>query len=66
MFSQKQIAYLRSHRLARIATVSPDGKPDVVPQALLSMANIFSLADRFKADSEVQERQGDETSGCNR
>ena len=31
MFSQKQIAYLRSHRLARIATVSPNGKPDVVP-----------------------------------
>ncbi|MBS9534259.1 PPOX class F420-dependent oxidoreductase [Mycobacterium sp. M1] len=30
-FSDEEIAYLRSQRLARIATVSPDGQPDVVP-----------------------------------
>ena len=30
-FSAEEIAYLRSQRLARIATVSPDGQPDVVP-----------------------------------
>jgi pyridoxamine 5'-phosphate oxidase family protein len=30
-FSEEEIAYLRSQRLARIATVSADGQPDVVP-----------------------------------
>ncbi|MCG5217984.1 pyridoxamine 5'-phosphate oxidase family protein [Streptosporangium soli] len=30
-FSEAEIAYLRSQRLARIATVSADGQPDVVP-----------------------------------
>jgi pyridoxamine 5'-phosphate oxidase family protein len=31
MFSEKEIAYLQSQRLARIATVSTDGMPDVAP-----------------------------------
>jgi pyridoxamine 5'-phosphate oxidase family protein len=30
-FSDEEVAYLRSQRLARLATVSPDGQPDVVP-----------------------------------
>jgi pyridoxamine 5'-phosphate oxidase family protein len=30
-FSEEETAYLRSQRLARIATVSADGQPDVVP-----------------------------------
>ena len=30
-FSEQETAYLRSQRLARIATVSADGQPDVVP-----------------------------------
>jgi pyridoxamine 5'-phosphate oxidase family protein len=30
-FSEEEIAYLRSQRLARIATVSTDGQPDVAP-----------------------------------
>jgi pyridoxamine 5'-phosphate oxidase family protein len=30
-FSEEEIAYLGSQRLARIATVSADGQPDVVP-----------------------------------
>jgi pyridoxamine 5'-phosphate oxidase family protein len=30
-FSEEETAYLRSQRLARIATVSTDGQPDVVP-----------------------------------
>lgn len=29
-FSEEEIAYLHSQRLARLATVSPDGQPDVV------------------------------------
>jgi hypothetical protein len=31
MFSEKEIAYLQSQRLARIATVSSNGEPDVAP-----------------------------------
>ena len=30
-FTDEEVAYLRSQRLARISTVSPDGQPDVVP-----------------------------------
>lgn len=30
-FSDAEIEYLRGRRLARLATVSPDGQPDVVP-----------------------------------
>jgi pyridoxamine 5'-phosphate oxidase family protein len=30
-FSDEEVAYLRSRRLARLATVAPDGQPDVVP-----------------------------------
>ncbi len=30
-FTDEEIAYLRSQRMARIATVAPDGQPDVVP-----------------------------------
>jgi pyridoxamine 5'-phosphate oxidase family protein len=30
-FSEQETAYLRSQRLARIATVSAGGQPDVVP-----------------------------------
>src|SRR2546427_9465886 len=31
MFSEKEIGYLQSQRIARIATVSADGEPDVAP-----------------------------------
>lgn len=30
-FTSDEVAYIRSQRLARVATVSPDGQPDVVP-----------------------------------
>jgi pyridoxamine 5'-phosphate oxidase family protein len=30
-FTEEEIAYLRSQRLARIATVAADGQPDAVP-----------------------------------
>jgi len=30
-FSDEEVTYLRSQRLARLATVSADGQPDVVP-----------------------------------
>jgi pyridoxamine 5'-phosphate oxidase family protein len=32
-FTDEEIAYLRSQPIARVATVSPDGQPDVVPLA---------------------------------
>jgi pyridoxamine 5'-phosphate oxidase family protein len=32
-FTSEELAYLRSQPLARVATVSPDGLPDVVPLA---------------------------------
>jgi pyridoxamine 5'-phosphate oxidase family protein len=30
-FTEEEIAYLRSQPLGRLATVAPDGQPDVVP-----------------------------------
>ena len=30
-FTEEEIAYLRTQRLARIATVSADGQPDAMP-----------------------------------
>jgi pyridoxamine 5'-phosphate oxidase family protein len=30
-FTEEEIAYLKSQRIARFATVAPDGHPDVVP-----------------------------------
>ena len=30
-FTEEEITYLRSQRLARIATVDPEGQPDVAP-----------------------------------
>jgi pyridoxamine 5'-phosphate oxidase family protein len=30
-FTEEEIAYLRTQRLARIATVAADGQPDVMP-----------------------------------
>lgn len=30
-FTEEEIAYLRSQRIARLATVAPDSQPDVVP-----------------------------------
>jgi pyridoxamine 5'-phosphate oxidase family protein len=31
MFTEKEVAYLNSQPLARLATVAPDGQPDVAP-----------------------------------
>jgi pyridoxamine 5'-phosphate oxidase family protein len=31
MFSEKEVAYLKSQKLGRIATASPAGQPDVAP-----------------------------------
>jgi hypothetical protein len=34
MFTEKEIAYLKSKRLARIATVSASGQPDVADRGI--------------------------------
>ena len=31
MFTEREVAYLKSQPLARLATVAPDGQPDVAP-----------------------------------
>jgi pyridoxamine 5'-phosphate oxidase family protein len=41
MFSDKEIAYLHSQRLARIATVSSDGEPDVAAVGFTFDGNRF-------------------------
>jgi pyridoxamine 5'-phosphate oxidase family protein len=41
MFSDKEITYLQSQRLARIATVSSDGEPDVAPVGFTFDGNRF-------------------------
>ena len=34
MFSEKELEYIKSQKLLRLATVSPDGQPDLVPLTL--------------------------------
>lgn len=41
MFSEKEIEYLKSQRIGRIATVSPRGQPDVVPVSYELDGNSF-------------------------
>ncbi|MDQ3968117.1 MAG: PPOX class F420-dependent oxidoreductase [Thermoproteota archaeon] len=43
MFSEKEIDYLGSQHLARIATTSPDGKPDVAPVGYDFDGNYFYI-----------------------
>ncbi|MGH8882369.1 MAG: pyridoxamine 5'-phosphate oxidase family protein, partial [Stackebrandtia sp.] len=33
-FAEEELAYLRSQGVGRLATVAPDGQPDVVPVAV--------------------------------
>jgi pyridoxamine 5'-phosphate oxidase family protein len=43
-FNEEEKAYLRSRRLARIATVADDGQPDVVPVGFEFDADRFYIA----------------------
>ena len=47
MFSENEIAYIRSQRLARIATVNGDGQPDVVPVGYEFDGGVFYVGGRF-------------------
>jgi len=43
-FTEEEIAYLRTQRLARIATVSADGQPDAMPVGTSSLGRISTSA----------------------
>lgn len=47
MFTENEIAYIRSQRLARIATVNADGQPDVVPVGYEFDGTNFYIGGRF-------------------
>ena len=42
---KRELAFLKEQRLGRIATVSSQGQPHVVPVALNSMASVSTLED---------------------
>ncbi len=49
MFTANEIAFLKSQRLARIATVAPDGQPDVAPVGLEFDGSVFYVGRRSMA-----------------
>ncbi|MGQ0603459.1 MAG: PPOX class F420-dependent oxidoreductase, partial [Anaerolineales bacterium] len=46
MLSEKEIQYLQSQRLARLATVAPNGQPDVVPVGFAFDGTYFFVGGR--------------------
>lgn len=46
MFTDKEITYLKSQRLTRLATVSPDGQPDVAPVGFEFDGQYFYISGR--------------------
>lgn len=51
MFTEKEIAYLKTQRLARLATVACDGQPDVVPVGFEYDGQYFFLSGRDPANT---------------
>lgn len=51
MFTEQEIAYLNSQRLARIATVSADGQPDVTPVGFEFDGSFFYVGGRNLAQT---------------
>ncbi len=43
MFSEEEVAFLRSQGTARVATVSPAGQPDVVPVGFGFDGDVFTI-----------------------
>jgi pyridoxamine 5'-phosphate oxidase family protein len=50
-FTQDEIDYLRSQPLARLATVGPDGQPDVVPVMFEFDGSVFYIGGRAPANT---------------
>ena len=46
MFTESEIAYLKSQLLARVATVAPDGQPDVAPVGYEFDGQVFYVGGR--------------------
>ncbi len=46
MFTENEIAYLKSQRLARLATVAADGQPDVAPVGFEFDGQVFYIGGR--------------------
>jgi len=49
MFTEKEVAYLKSQPLARVATVSPDGQPTRCRWASNLTGSTFTLAGAIQA-----------------
>jgi len=49
-FTDEEIAYLRSQPIARVATLSADGQPDVVPPAFEFDGTFFWVGGSGPAD----------------
>ncbi len=47
VFTQNEVAYLASQPLARIATVAPDGQPDVTPVSFEVEGGVLYVGSRF-------------------
>jgi len=63
-FTEEEIAYLGTQRLARIATVSDDGQPDVMPVGYQFDGKYFYVGGMNH--SEVPERAGRKHEGSSR
>jgi len=63
-FTEDEVAYLKSQPLARVASVGPDGQPDVTPGQFRVRRDAF-LRRRLGAgaDPEVPQRQGGQREG---
>jgi pyridoxamine 5'-phosphate oxidase family protein len=46
MFTEREVEYLESQRLARVATVAPDGQPDVAPVGFEFDGQVFYIGGR--------------------
>jgi pyridoxamine 5'-phosphate oxidase family protein len=57
-FTEEEAAYLRSQPLARIATVGPDGQPDVTPVGFEFDGTYLYVGGHAPEDQEVPQRQG--------
>lgn len=62
MFSDKEIAYLQSQRLGRLATVAPDGQPDVAPVGFQFEDGLFYIGGHsFASTRKVKNVQAGQT-----
>jgi pyridoxamine 5'-phosphate oxidase family protein len=66
MFTESEIQYLKSQTLGRIATVSRDGQPDVVPVAFEVDGNYIWIGSRTQEIFKMGKRYFNVTKGNNK